>query len=325
MPSPRKYHPHGGVLFVTMSLEEGVMLLPNPLCDLIITTCLAQAQTAHPVTICHYIAEGTHMHMLVVVDNPEDVPGFVGRFKTESAHMFNAVLGRKKRTVWCDGYDSPVVLTLSRALEAIAYLYANPAKDGLEDSIDYYPAASSWRSYCSSTLSKRVSKVPRRAFRTLTPDGHNLRGYAKEATRLRAQATDEVTITIEPDAWMNALGVENARRQEELNGELHRRVRQLEAEARAARKVNGKRVIGAHRLIAQPIDRYYRSKRRGRRMWCLSDDVSLRIRFINHLKNLIEAARLTLERWRCGDLSFRYPLGLYPPLMPKLAEPLPDG
>jgi hypothetical protein len=262
--------------------------------------------------------------MLMVVDNPDDVPGFVGRFKTESAHMFNSVLGRDKRTVWCDGYDSPVVLTTSRALEAIAYLYANPAKDGLEDSIERYPAASSWNAYTSGNTTKRVPKVPRRAFRTLTPDSHNLRGYAKEAERLRGQATGEVSITINPDAWMQALGEDSAEDQRALSEQLLTRVQELEAEARRVRAAGGKRVIGAARLIAQPIDRYYRSKRKGRRMWCLSDDTSLRVRFINHLKDLIAAASATLERWRCGDFSEPYPLGLYPPLMPKLAEPLPD-
>jgi hypothetical protein len=47
--------------------------------------------------------------------------------------MINRLLGRGKRTLWCEGYDSPVVLTPVRALVAIAYLYANPAKDNLKE------------------------------------------------------------------------------------------------------------------------------------------------------------------------------------------------
>ena len=71
-----KYHPHGSVLFCTFSLEEGLLLLSNPLCRIIIESCLARAQTLCPVKICHIVTEATHVHMILVVDNPDDVPGF---------------------------------------------------------------------------------------------------------------------------------------------------------------------------------------------------------------------------------------------------------
>jgi len=95
------------VLFVTFSLEQGLLLLANPLCLAIIKSCLARAQFKHPVTISAFVIEATHVHLILVVNNPEDIPGFIGYFKRESAHMLNRVLGRRKRTVWCEGYDSP--------------------------------------------------------------------------------------------------------------------------------------------------------------------------------------------------------------------------
>src|SRR5688572_30273179 len=115
MPRLMKYHPHGSVVFLTISIEEGILLLPNPLTEAIIKSCLARAQHLHPLRICHFIVEGTHIHLFVVIENPDDLCGFTERFKTESAHMINRLLGRKKRTLWCEGYDSPVVLTPARA------------------------------------------------------------------------------------------------------------------------------------------------------------------------------------------------------------------
>lgn len=76
------------------------------------------------------------MHVVFVVINPEHVPEFLRFVQAESAHMLNNVLGGKKGTAWCEGYDSPIVLTPLRALVLITYLYSNPAKDGLETSID---------------------------------------------------------------------------------------------------------------------------------------------------------------------------------------------
>lgn len=74
-----------------------------------------------------------------MVINPDHAESFFRYFKTDSAHMINGRLGRDKRTVRFEGYDSPIVLTSKRALIAIAYLYANQAKDNLEASIDRYP------------------------------------------------------------------------------------------------------------------------------------------------------------------------------------------
>ncbi|MBX7143689.1 MAG: transposase [Oligoflexia bacterium] len=115
-----KYHPHGSVLFVTFSVEQGLLLLSNPLCEALIKSCLARAQFLYPVEICHFLVEATHIHMVLVVKNPDDVCRFVGYFKTESAHTLNGLLGREKRTVWCEGYDSPVILSPLREFMCIA-------------------------------------------------------------------------------------------------------------------------------------------------------------------------------------------------------------
>ena len=85
-------------------------------------------------------------------------------FKAETAHRINRVLGRKKRTVWCEGYDSPIVLTPLRALVAIAYLYANPAKDGLNYNIDEYEGVNSWKIFTSGNLSEENKIIPRDEF-----------------------------------------------------------------------------------------------------------------------------------------------------------------
>ncbi len=64
-----------------------------------------------PVRICHILVEATHIHLVVVVINPDHVEAFFRHFKTESAQMINGLLGRNKRTLWYEGYDSPIILT----------------------------------------------------------------------------------------------------------------------------------------------------------------------------------------------------------------------
>ena len=315
-----KYHPHGSVLFCTISLEEGLLLLANPLCQAIVKSCLAAARELYPVRICHVLVEATHIHLVLVVIDPDHVDAFFRHFKTESAHMINGLLGRNKRTVWCEGYDSPIVLTPARAMMAIAYLYANPAKDNLETSIDRYPGFSSWKMFVSGTLIRQWKRLRRPQFTPIRRDANNLRGYTKLAERL-VEASDEVqTFTLEPNAWMESFGYHQPEEQQRLNNQLIERIRSLEDRAERKRQRERKRVMGRDRLIAQVFDTSYRPNRTGRRMWCLSEKRSVRLEFIEFFKALMAKARAVRERWKLGDVTVPYPPGLYPPSMPKLAN-----
>ena len=234
--------------------------------------------------------------------------------------MLNRILGRRKRTIWCDGYDSPLVLTLRRALVALAYLYANPAKDNLVPTIDTYPGFSTWSMFRSGNLSELFTRLRRFQFLPLRPKQHNLKSYEQEAHRLTQEASEALPFTIEPNAWMEAFKITDPAQQQRINARLLERISYLEQRAAAKRLKEKKSVIGRDRLIAQPLSLSYRPKRSGKRMWCLADKRALRIAFITFFKKLMATARSVRERWRQGDTSVRYPPRLFPPSMPKLAN-----
>ncbi len=322
MPRPRKYMPHGSVIFVTVSLEKGLLLTPNPLSEMIIKSALARACALFPVKVCHVEVEGTHIHMVLVVISPDDTARFVGHFKAETAHRFNALLGWSKRTVWCEGYDSPVILSPRRALMAIAYLYSNPAKDGLEDSIDEYPGFSTWKMFRKGVHSRSWKFISRPPYHRLTPDMHTSAGYSREASRIMRESRTAIEFTIEPDAWLEAFGIIDASEKAKWNELLIKRVRKLEERARRKRSIEKKRVLGARALCSQVLTLDYQPQRTGKRTLCLSDKRSERIRFVKSLKILIREAREVYIRWHTGDYSVSYPPGLFPPALPKLYEPL---
>ncbi len=317
-----KYHPNKSVLFCTFSLEEGLLLLANSLCKSIVKSCLARAQTLHPVQICHLLVEASHVHMVIVVVNPDDVHGFIRCFKTESAHMINGLLGREKRTVWCEGYDSPVVLTPVRALVAIAYLYSNPAKDNLESSIERYPGFSSWEMFRSGNSTKQWKRLRRPQFCAISRDANNQAGYSRLAERILAESKDFQTFTLEPDAWIKAFGISSAEEIRKINARLVARVRDLEERAERRRMRTRSQVLGRAKLQAQVLDTGYRSRRSGRRTWCLAEKRGIRMAFIRFMKQLMVKAREVQSRWALGDRLVPYPAGLYPPCMPKLANVL---
>lgn len=276
----------------------------------------------HPLKICHFSVQATHVHIIAVVENPDDVPRFLRYFKTESAHMLNRILGRRKRTIWCAGYDSPIVLTPVRALTAIAYIYSNPAKDNLVDSIDEFPGLSSWHMFRSGEHSRWWKRLRRPAFKQLAPDSYNLRGYTKEADRLLKEKSKSFEFVLKPNAWLEAFKISDPEEQKRLNDRIAIRVKTLEERAKEKRSHHNKSVIGKDRLRNQSLDLYYRPSRTGRRMCCLTEDRATRIAFISFIKSLYDKARAVAARWKLGDFSVPFPPGLYPPSMPKLIEPL---
>jgi REP element-mobilizing transposase RayT/uncharacterized protein YdhG (YjbR/CyaY superfamily) len=321
MPRLRKYHVNKSVLFITNSIEQGLMLNANKLCKLILNTCLARAQALHPVRICHFVVEATHIHMTVIVDNPNDIKDFMERFKTESATRLNKVLGRQKRTIWCKGYDSCIIQTIEKAKDVIAYIYSNPAKDNLEDSIDSYPGLSSWKMFQKNELEKIFKYVRRPAFKALTRDAYNIPGFEREANRLMNSSKDIHTFKIDPNAWMEAFNITLDIDKRAINDDIVKRVRKLEDEARVKRTKEGKSVMGAKRLNQALIDTNYLPERNGRKMWVVSDDAKLRKQLIAEIRALANTAREVYHKWKIGDYRDKFPLGMYPPCLPKIAEP----
>ncbi len=130
------------------------------------------------------------------------------------------------------------------------------------------------------------------------------------------------TFTLEPNAWMDALGYRSADVRQRINELLTARIRLLEERTQKRREREEKRVLGRDRLMAEVFDTTYRPQRGGRRMWCLSEKRSVRIEFIRFFKVLMQKARAVRERWKMGDVTVPYPHGLCPPSIPKLANAL---
>jgi hypothetical protein len=288
----------------------------------ILASSLAKAQKLHNVRICHFLFEENHVHIILVVDNPEDIPGFICRFKTESAHAINRLLGRRKRTVWCEGYDSPILGSPVDVIRQIVYLYTNPSKDALVDSIEDYPNLSTWEKY--KTKDHKIPAIPykrRDIFKlsSLNPTDSELTKHVK---RLEEEYPDRIELELSPDAWMEIMEVpvkDRDRINERIIGMVHR------ADARFTRKreKEEKKAIGKDNLLSSAFNLTYRSKRAGRRSYCISRSISLRVHIIQTIKALINEGKEVLERWRAGDQTLRYPIGIYPPSMPRMGNLIP--
>jgi REP element-mobilizing transposase RayT len=318
MPRLPKVAFHNDVKFVTFTVEEDFLLCANPLIELILKKCFAQAQALYPVNLCHFLTGATQVHMLLTVNDPQALPQFVKMIKAESAHALNRLLGRRKSTIWCEGYDSPTVLDPDKAVEEISYIYANPAQDGLEDLIERYPGWSSWSYFRRGRTEYKTYFIPRDTFRQLPKRLLSYQDYEREA-RLAKKGRKKNSFVLAPNAWLESFGITDKKEQERWNQRIVERLREREQEVRKTRKFPP---IGADRLQEQQIGHPYTPKRSGKRMYALSTDRELRKSYIRKIKDLVQAGAVVYQRWLRGELHVPYPPGLFPPAMPRLVEPL---
>ena len=319
MPRLRKAIFNNGVYFLTLSAESGIVLPANPLTKFIVGAAMLRAVKHHPITISHYIVNGTHIHMIVRVYNPEDVPGFMERFKTESAHYINRVLGRTQHTVWCGSYDSPRLLTISDVVDKIVYTYTNPVKDGLISSIVRYLGMSSWGSFNSPKSHLRAQLVNRDQIFAVD-QGLGEAGFQRKARMLGKVASKPRVLPIDCNDWLKAFGIEDKKEVNSINNNIRELISEREDRIQKEFIDDGRQFMGARVLRNQGIILNYLPKRRGRKMWCISSDIKYRKVYLKFVKRLSEEAREIYLKWRMGATDLAMPAGMFPPRMPLQAN-----
>jgi REP element-mobilizing transposase RayT len=289
--------------------------------DLILWSALAVAQTLYPIKIIAFVVMGNHVHLIALVEDPEVIESFMERFKCETGHAINRLLGRRQVTVWCEGYDSPAILTVDDLVEKLAYVYANPVRANQTASIATYRGVSSWRMFASGELSKEVKRI-RRPFVEQLPNGRLSDSQQKRLASLaEQQATEILEFTLSPNAWTTAFP--GSLSPAKLVQKVHQRLQEIEAEMAEERRLKRITLPTFQELFSQPIDTPYAPKKFTPRMWCICGDIPLRVAFIQFIKRLRAKGRQVRLKWLSGDLSEPFPLGLFPPCQPMLATLLP--
>lgn len=307
MPSLRKVFIHNTPIFITSRVEEGLPFVPNELINGILRGILAQARAMYDIAICHHVFMANHFHMISVVRNPEHVSDFVEYVKRESAHAINRLLGRRKGTVWCDGFDSPVILTSEDVIRKIVYIYANPVSASLVPSIAQYPGLSSWNMYMRGETRKCWKKFSRRNFRQLKETALTRNKAKRLWKNLQKKSHYEPEFVLEPAAWMKCFPETMNLDPVEIRKRICTEVTAIE------RELANETSIGAEALQQADIAKHYQPKKFSRRMICISSDKEKRISFIQWFKSLSARGHEIFQQWKQGGIAMPLPPGLFAP------------
>jgi len=289
MPNPIKYFEHGELYLVTSRTEEGLPFKNSLLYSVLFEAILARALFLYPVHIIGFTLEANHLHLLLCVINPEHLPLFVGYVKQELAHATNRFRGRKKKTVWCEGYDSPVLLGEKEALHYLTYIYTQARSNRTS-------LCNSWDMFSSGTLSKECKRRHRSSLKTDSEEESHI-------------------LTLSPFAWIKTLCPERA--EGEIRDDIVKRV----MDARSEGRITSFDPIEAEN---PENDDLYIPKKRGMRMFCICWNIERRKAYLEFIRASIEKCREVLTLWRKGHFEVMWPPGFFPPSAVRRANLIPD-
>lgn len=297
MPNNLKLFLPNCVYFVTTRIASGLPLIPAPFMQEILLGILARAQALSPISISDLVVMGNHLHLIAVTKNTTSLDIFMRFLKTESAHAINRLLGKVKGTVWEEGYDSPAVLDLPALQDKLVYIYTNPQRANLVDTISQYPNFSSWNSFTSKVPTSFLGFIIKRPLIKRIPRFMSQQQQLSEKKRLLSEAKESIPFTFDHLAAFSALA-DSDLTFKQFQQEVLAAVRAEEDELRKSRIKAKKHILGVSALLRQSIAKLHIPKKFGTRMLCLAADAVLRRSYIDCFRDWVVSYREAYLSWR---------------------------
>lgn len=304
----RKRYVRHKTYFITFRTEAGLPLPPTPLINRLLKGILCKAQTLYNVEVVSFKFMSNHVHLIITVIDPGAIKDFVKQIKKESAHMVNRLLGRRKRTIWCEGYDSPEFLDFDKLIEKMVYVYTNAQDANLADTIEQYPGLSSWNMFMSNDLEMKYKRIRRSAVPVIGTERISLTYQKKLLLELEKGAAENNVFHLSPYAFMKSFEVNLT--EEEVRNLIIEKVREKEADIRAERSGP---LADPFLLMTQAINLDYAPAKFGYRMICLATCKAARSAFISQYKKLCEEATHLYQEAKKKCVALILPPGMFTP------------
>jgi len=326
----QRYVESGTMYEICFRARASLPLVAYKLMNFIIYCTLARVQRDDKVILCHDIWNGSHPHLIVVSKDAQQLINFYSEIQKKITDCIKRLLGLRYLNIW-EGRPTVIkIADLEAAKERIAYLYANPAQDNLEDSIDKFPGVSSWSIFESSlnNLDAKSSKwfpciklptIPR-----LSGSSISAREDEEVVNILKEKNKSGHCLEYFPNEWMRCFGVSSGIEVSRINTSIVSLLVHKEAVARQKRTQNGKPLMGAALLRRQEILKTHEPKKRGQKIFIFTSINQLRMDFIEQVNSFCHSCRDCYRRWKNGELTIQWPPGAFRPPLRPLVSLLPN-
>ena len=324
----------GMVYEICMRTRRGIPFVRTRYMKMLLRSVIARVQRDGKVRVCHHLWMGNHPHIIVVAQDKRACTQFYGEVQKQLTDAVKRLLGLKHLNLWKNNATSVIpYYDLETVCYRIAYLYANPARAHLVETIAHYPGLSSYEEFlkaiASSSLSARYStRCPWVQAPAIPPLPKGLALTRQEdralSERWEEQAVVEHELIVEPNLWMKSFGVTTKEEIEEANRKILHYLTAFELEAEEDRRKLGRRVMGRKKLTVLGMDFKYEPKKPSQRIFVYSMDKELRVHLIQRYRAFCARCTECYERWKLGDFSVVWPEGALLPPPPPTTNYFPE-
>jgi hypothetical protein len=308
---------------VVSRAREGLPLPPTQLTNTLLKGIMARTQRDNKVTLCNFIWMNNHSHKQLIPNNPENLPSFYGEVQKKITDTLRTLLGRKWLRIWEDRTGVIMIDGLEDAIDRLVYMFCNPAKAGLVDTIDNYPGLSTWSAFlnCEPDVEAevhieapwyRVDDLP------LLPSSHSLSEI--QDTKLTQELNSSLnaiphTLIVKPFAWLKLFGISKPEEIIKIRERIVKEVRVREKEYAEERAKAKRKVIGVQALKSQVYLKPHIPKEKSRKIFVICSDKKRRIRLISMFKAYFLNCKRCFKKRKRG-FKVQWPKGTFTPWIP---------
>ena len=300
-----RHTPEGGALFevTCRTIQSRFLLRPGPLLNEIIIGALARAKKRYGPELVAFIFLSNHLHILIRVDDSQQLSRFMGYFLSKLAREVTRLTGWRDK-VFARRYQAIPVSEEERAqIGRLIYILSNGCKEDLVAEPQDWPGV-----HCVNALLTGQSLEGTWFDRTQEFAARN-RG---ENFGARQYATKDVLELAPLPCWRHLSP-------EQYQAQIAALVETIKAEAKARRQASGIQPLGPATILAQdPLSRPRKSKRSSApRVHAVSKLV--RKAMYEAYAWFVAAFREAAANLRAGDRMAKFPQGSFPPGLPFVA------
>jgi REP element-mobilizing transposase RayT len=288
------------VSITNRTIQGRYLLTPGPSFDDLFLGILGRAQRIHKMDIAAVTVLSNHFHLLLIIDNAQEVADFMRDLQSKLAREVNRLTGWKG-PVFERRYEMTIVTGEESAqVERLKYVLANGVKENLVERVCQWPGVHSAEALLHGT--------PLQGHWFDRTRQYAARNQGEELRRDQYIFAESVVLSPIP-CWAH-LPTDRYRER------IKTLVEEVDAEAARARQQSGAKVLGAKTILAQdpqtrpdsvacsPAPLVHAATKAARKM------------FYAIYAEFVSAFRAAAEALRQGRRDVSFPAGSFPPAPP---------
>src|SRR3982751_460510 len=288
------------VSITNRTIQGRYLLRPGPSFDDIFLGILGRFQRLHRMDIAAATVLSTHFHLLLIVDDAQEVSEFMRDLQSNTAREVNR-LTDWQGTVFDHRYSMIVVTDEEAAqVERLRYVLANGVKENLVERVCQWPGVHSAEALMHGT--------PLEGHWFDRTRQHAARNQSEELSREEYAFAESVVFSPIP-CWAHLPADRYRERMKNL-------VEEVDAEAALARRQSGAGVLGVEAILAQDPQARPTSLARSPAPLVHAATKAARKMFYEIYAEFVSAFRAAAEALRQGRRDVPFPAGSFPPALP---------